>query len=309
MRRAMIWVLVVLVSTASCSGGTGNGPQTNPAPTDTPRDSIVVASFNFAESELISELYATVLHDHGYHVRRAFNLGPREIVEPALQQGRVDVVPEYLGSALAFVTLGKADVGAGRESLFQALTKAFKRKGVDPISLAPAQDQNGIVVTEATAAAYNLQKVSDLKRVAHKLVFGGPTECESRPFCLAGLEHTYGLHFKKFEPLDAGGPITVSALQSGLVDVALLFTTDPHIVSNGLVLLRDDRRLQPADNIVAVVRRKTLKEYGGGVVHWIDEVTRRLSTATLRRLNIKFQVDGTPASRIAKDWLSKEGII
>jgi osmoprotectant transport system substrate-binding protein len=305
MTRALTSVLVVMMSLSACSSGTSP----NTAPAIAPRDSIVVGSFDFAESELLSELYATVLQYHGYPVRRAFGLGPREVIEPALQQGRVDLVPEYLGTALAFVSLGKAHIDSPRASLFRQLTRAFRRKGVDPLALAPAQDQNGIVVTAATAARYNLRKVSDLKSIAPQLVFGGPPECSDRPFCLAGLEQTYGLHFRKVEALDAGGPITVSSLRSGLVDVALLFTTDPNIVSNGFVLLQDDRRLQPADNVVPVVRRKVLKEHGGGVVRLIKAVTRRLSTETLRRLNVKMQLDGTPAARVARLWLAHEGII
>jgi osmoprotectant transport system substrate-binding protein len=306
MSRALTWLLIVLLSLSGCSPGTSRATTTSPA---APRDSIVVGSFDFAESELLSELYATVLQYHGYPVRRAFSLGPREVIEPALQQGRIDLVPEYLGTALAFVSLGKAQIDSSRRSLFQQLTRAFKHKGIDPLALAPAQDQNGIVVTAATAARYNLRKVSDLRPIASKLVFGGPPECSDRPFCLAGLEQTYGLHFRKVEALDAGGPITVSSLRSGLVDVALLFTTDPNIVSNGFVLLRDDRRLQPADNVVPVVRRKVLKEHGGGVVRLIKAVTRRLSTETLRRLNVKVQLDGTSASRVARTWLTLEGII
>jgi osmoprotectant transport system substrate-binding protein len=105
MKRALISVLVIMMSLSACSPGTSRGQATPPG---APRDSIIVGSFDFAESELLSELYATVLQYHGYPVRRAFGLGPREVIEPALQQGRIDLVPEYLGTALAFVSLGKA---------------------------------------------------------------------------------------------------------------------------------------------------------------------------------------------------------
>jgi osmoprotectant transport system substrate-binding protein len=275
----------------------------------THRGSIVVASFDFSEGELLSDLYAVTLKSNGYPVARAFELGPREIVEPALQQGRVDLVPEYLGSALQFVTLGKADVMKGPRSLYRQLHRALRPKGVDTLARSPAQDQNGIVVSEATAARYNLRKISDLKPIASKLVFGGPPECQTRPFCLPGLEKTYGLHFKRFEPLDAGGPLTVRDLETGQIDVALLFTTDPNIVAKNFVLLRDNHKLQPADNIVAVVRRRVLKEQGGGVIRLIDSVTRRLSTDTLRRLNAKVELEGTPTRQVAERWLSREGII
>jgi osmoprotectant transport system substrate-binding protein len=273
------------------------------------RGSIVVASFDFSEGELLSELYAITLNRQGYEVARAFDLGPREIVEPALQQGRVDLVPEYLGTALQFVTLGKADVSRGARSLYRQLQRALRPKGLDPLALSSARDANGIVVSEATAARYNLRKISDLRPIASKLVFGGPPECPTRPFCLPGLEKTYGLHFKSFEPLDAGGPLTVRDLETGQVDVALLFTTDPNIVAKNFVLLRDDRKLQPADNVVPVVRRKVLKERGGGVIRLIDSVTRRLSTEILRRLNKKVELEGIDPHQVAERWLRRQGII
>jgi osmoprotectant transport system substrate-binding protein len=302
--RALFSAALILLVACSSSGG---------APTASaianPRGAIVVASFDFAEGRLLSDLYATVLKKNDYRVRRAFNLGPREIVEPALLQGRVDLVPEYLGTALSFITLGKAQVTGRPPALHRQLVRAYKRKGVDPLAFAPAEDQNGIVVSEATAARYDLLTVSDLKRVAPKLVFGGPPECEHRPFCLPGLATTYGLHFKRFQPLDAGGPITVSALRSGQIDVALLFTTDPSIVANNFVLLGDDRNLQPADNIVPVIRREVLKQQGGGVVRLIDAVTRRLTTETLIKLNARVQLEGVPVHRVATDWLQHLRVI
>lgn len=302
-RTVVAGFLIVLVGCSTQVGGSHS------VATASHRGSIVVASFDFSEGELLSDLYAVTLKGHGYPVARAFGLGPREIVEPALQQGRVDLVPEYLGTALQFVTLGKADVSRGRSSLYRQLQRALRPKGVDTLALSSAQDQNGIVVSEATAARYNLRKISDLRPVASKLIFGGPPECPTRPFCLPGLEKTYGLHFKRFEPLDAGGPLTVRDLETGQIDVALLFTTDPNIVAKNFVLLRDDRKLQPADNIVAVVRRRVLKERGGGVIRLIDSVTRKLSTETLRRLNAKVELEGTSTRQVAKGWLSREGII
>jgi hypothetical protein len=85
----------------------------------------------------------------------------------------------------------------------------------------------------------------DLARVNGQLVIGGPPECPTRPFCLLGLQLTYGLRFRDFKPLDASGPLTVAALESGQVDVAELFTTDPAIEVKGFVLLADDRHFQP----------------------------------------------------------------
>ena len=71
-------------------------------------------------------------------------------------------------------------------------------------------------MTAATAARYRLRSIADLARVAPGLVFGGPPECPGRAYCLPGLKRVYGLHFKSFIPLDAGGPLTLQALAAGV---------------------------------------------------------------------------------------------
>ena len=125
-----------------------------------------------------------------------------------------------------------------------------------------AQDANVIVVTAATAARYGLRSVADLARVAPRLAFGGPPECPEGVYCLLGLKQVYGLRFRVFVPLDAGGPLTLQALEAGDIGVALLFSTDPAITADHLVVLADDRGLQPAENVVPLVRRDVVARYG-----------------------------------------------
>src|SRR5919198_4787542 len=91
--------------------------------------------------------------------------------------------------------------------------------------------------------------------IASQLTLGGPPECPQRPFCVIGLKDTYGVTFGDFKPLDVGGPLTVKALESGAVDVGLLFSTDPTIADKGFVVLEDDKHLQQAENITPLVRK------------------------------------------------------
>ena len=105
------------------------------------------------------------------------------------------------------------------------------------------------------------------------LTIGGPPECERRALCLAGLEHIYGLKFKEFVPLDAGGPLTHAALADGVVDVALLFTTDPALASSDLVVLADDRALQPAENVTPLVRTRRVERAGPALAAAVDAVS------------------------------------
>ena len=140
--------------------------------------------------------------------------------------------------------------------------------------------------------------------VAASLSFGGPPGCGARPLCLAGLERVYGLKFAQFFALDTGGPLTVQALRTGGIDVGLLFTTDPSIEKDGLVLLADDRGLQPAENVVPLVRSEVLARWGTRLTGVVDGVSQLLTTEELRRLNARL-TEGSSTPEVAKRWLSE----
>ncbi|HEY1331044.1 MAG TPA: ABC transporter substrate-binding protein [Actinomycetota bacterium] len=268
---------------------------------------IRVASFDFPESILLAQIYGRALAAAGYPVRLELNVGEREIVEPALQQGLVDLVPEYLGSALAFVGLGKEMAGADPATAGQELTALFAARGIEVMTPAPAQDQNVVAVTAATAQADDLRTVSDLAPFASRMTFGGPPECPQRPFCLPGLRRVYGLNFESFVPLDAGGPYTVQALERGDVQAALLFSTDGAIQTMGFTVLRDDRGLQRAENVTPVVRRAIVNAYGLRLEQTLDNVSAMLTTDALTALNVKLAAGGSAAT-VAADWLEEHGV-
>jgi glycine betaine/choline ABC-type transport system substrate-binding protein len=171
-----------------------------------------------------------------------------------------------------------------------------------------AQDANVIVVTAATAARYGLRSVADLARVAPRLAFGGPPECPERAYCLLGLKQVYGLRFR-FLSLDAGGPLTLQALQAGDIGVALLFSTDPAITADHLVVLADDRGLQPAENVVPLVRRDAIARYGPRLLAALDTVSARLTTGSLRALDAQVELRGDNPGSVARTWLRAQGLI
>ena len=305
-RTALGGVLSALLA-ASC---VSFGSPTDRLPlTPTPSDDIVVASFDFPESALLAELYAGVLEANRYPVTRLINLGSRETVDPALLQGHVDLVPEYLGTALAFTSLGRSKASSNPHLMTQKLAAVLRPQGVSVAKPAAAQNRNGIVVTKDTAQRAGLEAISDLQDEASGFTFGGPPECPERPLCLPGLEARYGLEFETFLPLDAGGPATLSALQAGEIDVGLLFTTDPDIVAHDLVLLEDDRELQPAENVVPILRSELLERFDPGVLTAIGKVTRRLSTSELRTLNRETEIEGRSPRTVADEWLAQQGLV
>jgi osmoprotectant transport system substrate-binding protein len=266
-----------------------------------------VGAFDFPESQVLAHIYRTALSENGYPADLLDNVASREIMEPALEQGKVDLVPEYLGTALAFIDPDSDEPTATSEATHKSLSDAFGARGVSVLAPAPGENKNEIVVTQKTADELDLRNISDLRAVAPNLVFGGPPECPSRPHCLVGLEGTYGLEFGRFQPLDAGGPLTVSALRSDEIDVALLFTTTPAIDEFGFVVLRDDRNLQPAENVVPVVREGVMSEEGAAFQQLLDRVTERLTTAALRDLNER--VGASPAAEVARQWLLENDLV
>ena len=269
---------------------------------------ITVGSFDFPESTLLAYLYAGALSARGYPVRVLPDLGTRELVDPALMTGLIQLVPEYTGSALEFVSLGRVHATADVAITARTLERWMAERGVIVARPGAAQDANAIVVTAATAARYRLHTVSDLAAVAPALIFGGPPECPERPYCLPGLRRVYGLRFRAFIGLDAGGQLTRQALQAGDISVALLFTTDPTIRDQHLAVLVDNRGLQPAENVVPMLRRATAKRYGTGLIAALNAVSARLSTPALTALDAQVELDGRAPNVVAARWLRDQGL-
>jgi osmoprotectant transport system substrate-binding protein len=283
------------------------GCTAGPATPATPGTATVrIASFDFPESVLLAEIYGRALTAAGYRVTVQSNLGSREIVFPALEQGFVDLVPEYLGSALDFAGLGKVPATADQPADRAALAALLSPRGLDVLGSAPAQDQNAVVVTKETAARLDLRSISDLQGAAGSLVLGGPPECPKRPLCQPGLEHTYGLVFSRFDALDAAGDYTVNALSAGRIDVGVLFSTDGRIGAHQFFVLADDRGLQPAENVTPLVRSATVRTLGAGFVSIVDQVSAQLTTGELRAMNGRLADD--PAFVVAARWLREHGL-
>ncbi len=154
--------------------------------------SIVIGSANFNEQELVAEMVSQLLESHGMSVTRKFKLGAREVVAPALEKGDIDAYVEYVGSYLTFL---KGTPSSDLDATVKDLRAVLDPKGLTALEPTPAQDQNAFVVTKATADKFGLANISDLSKVTGSFTLGGPPECPQRPYCILGLEKTYGLKF------------------------------------------------------------------------------------------------------------------
>jgi osmoprotectant transport system substrate-binding protein len=269
-----------------------------PAPAAT---TIRFASYDFAENQTLVEVYAAAVRRRGLPVSVQHGVGTREVVSPALQQGVVDVVIDYLGTALAFARPTDPDPPRVPEEMYAVLRRTLGGRGVQVLEPAAAQDQNGFVVTKTFAAERGVGRLSDLRALAPGLTFGGPPECPDRPFCLAGLRNTYGLRFRRVLAMPSR-TATVEALVSGQIDVGLLETTDARLATAPVVLLGDDRKLQPPENVVPMVRTAAIDRWGDLLRTALDEVSARLTTDDLIRLNGAVEGGQTPAEAAADWW-------
>ncbi len=301
--RLLLLLAALSLIAAACNGDTGGDAAGDDGEE---RGSVVVGSTNFAEQEIVASMYAAVLRDAGYEVEERFQLGSREVVLPALQNGDIDVYPEYVGTALEFLGGGAGEATSDTDETTELLRERFAEDDISVLEPADAQDKNALVVTQETADELGLETVSDLSDPAEELTLGGPPECPQRPLCIPGYEDVYGLQFGEFVSLDAGGPLTTSALENGDIDVALMFSTQGVIAERGWIMLEDDQGLQPAENIVAVIRDDVLTDE---IRDLLNEIAATLTTEDLTELNRRVDVDGENPSTVAEDYLREEGLL
>ena len=301
LRRPAIGALALLAT--ALPGCIHTGSARAPTPTAPAHSPVTVASFDFPESEVLAQIYAQTVRAEGIPVRLQLDLGARELVMPALIRGLVDVVPEYTGTALEFLDGGSGLAVPDVKATYALLRRHLATNGLAALRPAPAQDQNALAVTRAMAERLGVRSISDLRKDAHGLTLGGPPECPSRPLCMLGLRRTYGLRFQNFVPFDATST-TATALRDGAIDVGVVFSTDGTIRRDDLVPLADDRGLQPADNVVPVLRSPTLRTIGPDAAARLNEVSAQLTTDALRKMNARIAAGASPAD-VATEWLGQ----
>lgn len=285
--------LVLLLT--GCSGG-GGDPLAGGDAAGSAGSQIIIGSADFTESQLIASIYSQALQDAGVDVKEQFNIGSREVYIAALQDGSIDLVPEYSGAFLKY--LDQESKAATTDEVIDELATKLP-EGVSMLEASPAEDKDILAVTQATADQYGLETISDLEPIAGELSLGGPPEWKTRVNGVVGLQDVYGLEFKEFVSLDAGGPLTMTALTSGQVQVGDVFSTDPGLTANKLVALTDDKSLFAAENVLPVISQAKVTDT---VTETLNKVSAALSTEDLIEMNAE-AATGTSLTDIAKKWI------
>ncbi len=302
--RATLGAVIVAATLAVTACGNSNPTATGPTGSGSKASasSIVVGSANFPENVLLAEIYAEALKAKGVKVSTKLNIGSREAYIPGLKDGSIDLIPEYSGVLLQF--FDKQATAVSSTDVFAALKTAVPST-LTVLEQSQAEDKDAIVVNSATAAKYHLKSIADLAPVASKLALGGPPEFKTRPDGVPGLKKNYGVTFGSYRTLDTGGPLTISALKSGRVEAGDVFTTDPAITKNNLVVLDDPKFNFAAQNVLPLVNKA---KASSTVTSALNAVSAKLDTKTLIDLLTKVVADKQDPVAVAKAWLASAGL-
>jgi osmoprotectant transport system substrate-binding protein len=261
-----------------------------------------VGSADFPESALLAEIYAGALQAKGIQVAKKLNIGAREAYIPALQDGSIDLIPEYTGVLTQY--FNKNAKATDSDGVYNEL-KAALPATLMVLDKSAAEDKDSVAMKKETADKLGVKSISDLVGKSQNLTLGGPPEWKTRLTGAPGLKKVYGVEFKEFRPLDAGGPLTVQALKNGQVDAADLFTTDPNIAANNFVTLEDPKSLFAAQNVVPLI---TKSKDNPTIDSALNGVSAKLDTATLAALLSEVVVDKKDPSAVAHEFLTKNGL-
>lgn len=306
---ALALALVVVVVAAACSEKKDKSSSTTTQGGSSAKDVTVrVAPQQFGESETLSQVYGQYLKSKGYNVSvQRPSSAFRDGVYPALKNGTADLVIDYSGSAASYLDkTGKPS--ADPDQTFQRLQAALKKAAPTLVALPyakNAEDKNAFVVTKTFADANHLTTVSDVKPVENKVTFGASPQCPERTDCLLGYKNVYGLTFKAVKAVTYGPPL-VAGLQSGDLQAIQYQTTGPEIVADKLVILKEDKGIFSADNVVPVLTKPL--SANTALAAAINQLTTKITTKDLTAWNIRTDVKKDDPQDVAKEWLSQKGL-
>ncbi|MGW4230323.1 ABC transporter substrate-binding protein [Streptomyces sp. NPDC004980] len=313
---AVIGVVALAGSLAACGGDSLEEDKGGPkAGADSGKGSLVVGAASFTESKVLAELYAQILADAGYSTSIT-TVKNRELYEPSLEKGEIDVVPEYAATLAEFLNAKVNGADAATEKpvasgdtadTVAALEKLATPLGLKVLPAGQAVDQNAFAVTKEFAEKNSLQTLSDLGKSKIKVKIAAGDECEVRPFCAPGLKKTYGIDVTGIDPKGVGTPQSKQAVKDGKDQLVLTTTTDAVLDTYGLVFLEDDKKLQNADNVLPVLNA----EDAGApeIAEALGKLTDVLTTQDLAELNRSVDAERAKPADAAKEYLQSKGLI
>jgi osmoprotectant transport system substrate-binding protein len=286
--------------TDSSGSGGGGGP------------TITVGSKNFTEQYVLGNMYVQALDANGFNGVAKLDLGSEQIADKALQNGQIDLYPEYTGTALVAIVPYKgnpADLNSP-QATYEAAKKGYaERKPADTmLTPAPFNNTYGIFVRKSVADREDLTNMGDLATASKDLTFISFSEFQNRSDGYPNVKENYpAFDFKEIKIVNELG-LRYSGLESGEGDVGVGFTTDGQLTSDQLVVMKDPKSIWPFYYPAPVVRSGVLKKYPK-IEKVLNEVSASLDVETMRELNGQVDLDQEDPEDVAKQHLEEEGII
>ncbi|WP_411083458.1 ABC transporter substrate-binding protein [Streptomyces sp. cmx-18-6] len=309
-RRALATLLLLAATACTAGPSLENQGEVTAPPGDSKE--LTIGSAGFTESDLLAQMYALLLERAGYSAD-IISVTNREIYEPALEKGQIDVVPEYAATFADWLNakaegadadpVGSPDLAA----TMKALRALAAPRGLTVLDPGRAVDQNAFAVTAAYARKHDLKTLSDLGAAKLPVRLAAGDECVQRPYCAPGLKKTYGIDVVAVDPKGVGTTQAKQAVQNGQDQMVLTTTTDATLDQFGLVLLEDDKKLQNADYVVPVVNRA--RAGGDGVRDALGRLNTVLTTADLASMNEQVDSWRRLPEDVARTYLESKKLI
>jgi osmoprotectant transport system substrate-binding protein len=304
---------VSAVLLAGCAGNSVDSSQASDSGSSAPAASgggtVTISGQNFTEAEIVADMYAGVLEKAGYDPKVKL-VGTRDIYMKVFPKS-VDVVPEYVGGILEFLNGTYNGANADPVTLSdasQSITDAqplLKKAGVTLLDPSPATDSNAFFVSKKYADENNVSTLSDMK--GKSVVLAAAPDCKGRLDCEGGLSDKYGIKITKILPLGYASQQTYDSVLHGESELGETSTTDGTLESQGLVLLSDDKKIQPAENLVPAVSSTFLADHPD-VAAPLNALMAALTTEKLTQLNAQVAVDRQKPEDVAAQFLSDNGL-
>jgi len=297
---------LVLVMSACTSGGSGS-PSESAAGN---KPDVSVGSADFWEAAVTAEMYAQALEAKGYTVERHLEIGERPAVHAAFDADEINLIPEYLGG-LSGQGLGIEELSSDPQEAWDNMQDALANKGWVSFDFSPGTDADGFAVRQETADEFGLETMSDVAEVADQLVWGVAEGCPTNPVCGPGLKDTYGIDLAtlQVESLPPCSTDIATSLNDSAIDVAQVCTTQPEIGSMNLVLLTDDKHLQPAQNLVPIASKDLADAGGAELADTLNAITAKLTTEALTQLGVSIVVNHEEIADVARQFLQDNSLI
>jgi len=299
----------VLLAALVSVGGlalTGCGQSSSGASTQS-KPPIIVGSKSFTENILIGDMMYDLLKAKlpGANVENKQNLGGTMVPWNALLSGQIDMYTEYTGTGL--IDILKQPVSHDPDYTYQYVSKQYPAKfHVDWMKPIGFNDTYAIAIPKSIADKYNIQSISDLKKVEGQLVFAAEPEFFSRPDGFSGLTKTYGLKFKSTKELNVG--LKYEAVAKGDVQVIDVFSTDGDLIKYNMVALKDDMSFYPPYFAAPIVREDIIKAYPQ-IPSILNALSNQITDQQMQQMNYDVDVQHQSADKVAHDFLVKAGLL